>query len=163
MMELNDTTDYQRCFVCGQRNPFGLKLVYRQEEDSVVADFLPKEEHQGYPGVLHGGIAAAVLDESMGRAPMIAGNYNWTMTGRLELRYRKNIPFGPILRTRAWLDRQRGRMIQAHGIITLAEDESVIFTEGQGSFIVMPPEAIEELTKGHPELESFFKNSRAKE
>src|SRR5579864_3726600 len=66
-MELNDTTDYQRCFVCGQRNPFGLHLVFRVEGDSVVADFQPREEHQGFPGVIHGGIVAAVLDEALGR------------------------------------------------------------------------------------------------
>ena len=41
-MELNDTTDYQRCFVCGQRNPFGLHLVFRLEEESIVADFQPR-------------------------------------------------------------------------------------------------------------------------
>ncbi len=87
-MELNDTTDYQRCFVCGQRNPFGLHLVFRQEEDSIVADFQPREEHQGFPGVIHGGIVAALLDEALGRTSLLGHNQEWTMTGRLEIRYR---------------------------------------------------------------------------
>jgi hypothetical protein len=40
-MELNDTTDYQLCFVCGQRNPYGLKMVFRLDGDTVVSDFRP--------------------------------------------------------------------------------------------------------------------------
>ena len=74
-MELNDTTDYQRCFVCGQRNPFGLHLVFRREHDTVVADFQPREEHQGFPGVIHGGIVAAVLDYEWISMQQSAGVY----------------------------------------------------------------------------------------
>jgi len=61
-MELNDTTDYQRCFACGQLNPYGLKMVFRFEDNTIVSDFRPGEEYQGFPGVIHGGITAAVLD-----------------------------------------------------------------------------------------------------
>jgi acyl-coenzyme A thioesterase PaaI-like protein len=100
-MELNDTTDYQRCFVCGQRNPYGLHLTFRREDDSVVADFLPREEHQGFPGVIHGGIVAAVLDEALNRTSLLSSQPAWTMTGRLEVRYRRYVPYGERLRVRA--------------------------------------------------------------
>src|SRR5437868_11618827 len=118
-MELNDTTDYQRCFVCGQRNPYGLHLVFRREEKSIVADFQPREEHQGFPGVVHGGIVAAVLDEALNRTSLLGRNPAWTMTGRLEVRYRRAIPYGELLRVRAFLGSERGRMLQASGTITL--------------------------------------------
>lgn len=159
-MELNDTTDYQRCFVCGQQNPFGLKLVYRQEDDSVVADFLPREEHQGYPGVLHGGIVAAVLDETLGRTAILGTKMAWTMTGRLEIRYRRNVPFGPLLRVRAWLGSERRKMIQANGVLTLAEDENVVLAEAQGTFMSLPEPMIEEMVKDYPQLRRFIDEAK---
>jgi hypothetical protein len=61
-MDLNDTTDYQRCFACGQRNPYGIHMVFRQEDNTIASDFSPREEYQGFPGMLHGGIVAVVLD-----------------------------------------------------------------------------------------------------
>src|SRR5579859_3734674 len=144
-MQLNDTTDYQRCFVCGQRNPFGLHLVFRLDNNTIVAEFQPREEHQGFPGIIHGGIVAAVLDEALGRTSVLAENPEWTMTGRLEVRYRRNVPYGPLLRVRAALGTQRRRMLQASGVVTLAEDESVILAEAQGTFLSLSTEAVDKI------------------
>src|SRR5437879_7367000 len=112
-MELNDTTDYQRCFVCGQHNPYGLHLVFRLENNSIVADFQPREEHQGVPGIIHGGIVASILDEALGRTSIVAEQPEWTMTGRLEVRYRRYVPSGQVMRGRASLGTQRRTMMQA--------------------------------------------------
>lgn len=155
-MELNDTTDYQRCFVCGQRNPFGLQLVFRQEERSIVADFQPREEHQGFPGVLHGGIVASVLDETLGRTSLLGEHPEWTMTGRLEVRYRRYVPFGPLLRVRATLESERRRMLQARGVLTLAEDEGAVLAEATGIFLPLPTGVVEEILQDFPGLRDFM-------
>ena len=56
------------CFICGKKNNFGLKAsFYETEKNELIAIFKPCQEHQGYPGRLHGGIAAAILDETIGR------------------------------------------------------------------------------------------------
>ena len=56
------------CFVCGLENDFGLKSrFYNLENGELMALFSPCTQHQGYPGRLHGGIAAAILDETMCR------------------------------------------------------------------------------------------------
>lgn len=157
-MELNDTTDYQRCFVCGQRNPFGLHLVFQQEEASIVADFQPREEHQGFPGVLHGGIVAAVLDETLGRTSLLSTHPEWTMTGKLEIRYRKYVPFGPLLRVRATLESVRRRMLQAKGALTLASDESTILAEATGIFLPLPENVIDEVLQDFPGLRGFMES-----
>src|SRR5947199_4721101 len=125
-MKLNDATDYQLCFVCGQRNPYGLQLVFRLENNTIVADFQPREEHQGFPGVIHGGIVAAVLDEALNRTSLLGKNPAWTMTGRLEVRYRRYVPYGERLRVRATLMGERRRMMQSSGSLTLADDEQVV-------------------------------------
>ena len=52
------------CFLCGLENPIGLKLAfYTDDEGRCIAHFRPREEHQGYPGHLHGGIISSLLDE----------------------------------------------------------------------------------------------------
>ena len=157
-MELNDTTDYQRCFVCGQLNPYGLKMVFRYEDNTIVSDFRPDEQYQGFPGVIHGGITAAVLDEALNRTSMLTHQPTWTMTGRLEIRYRRYVPYGPLLRVRAWLDTQRGRMVQASGKLALADDESVVFAEAQGTFMTLIPEMLDQVMKDYPGMRAFFDN-----
>lgn len=156
-MELNDTTDYQRCFVCGQRNPFGLHLVFRQEGQSIVADFQPREEHQGFPGVIHGGIVASVLDEALGRTSLLGTRPEWTMTGKLEVRYRRYVPYGPLLRVRATLETDRQRMLQAKGVLTLAESEDTVLAQASGIFLPLPTEVVDDILQGFPGLRNFMK------
>jgi acyl-coenzyme A thioesterase PaaI-like protein len=155
-MNLNDTTDYQRCFACGQRNPYGIQMVFRLEDNTIVSDFSPREEHQGFPGMIHGGIVAVVLDEVLNRTSLLAEYPAWTMTGRLDIRYRRYVPYGPLLRARAMLGIQRGRMVQASGKLTLAADESVVFAEAQGSFMALDAAALDEAAENYPELRAFF-------
>ncbi|MBA2679014.1 MAG: PaaI family thioesterase [Ktedonobacteraceae bacterium] len=155
-MDLNDTTDYQRCFVCGQRNPYGLHMLFRLEGTTVVSDFTPSEEHQGFPGVIHGGIIAAVLDEALNRTSMLTDHPTWTMTGRLEVRYRRYVPYGPLLRVCASLESQRGRMVQAKGTLALADDEKVILAEGQGTFMALTPAMLDAVMQGYPGMRAFF-------
>ena len=155
-MELNDTSSYQRCFVCGHRNPYGLHLFFRLDQNTIVADFQPREEHQGFPGVIHGGIVAAVFDEALGRTSLLGDNQEWTMTGRLEVRYRRYVPYGPLLRVRATLDTERRRALQASGVLTLADDESVVLAEGHGTFLPLSPGTVNTILKDYPELRDFF-------
>lgn len=155
-MELNDTTDYQLCFACGQRNPYGLHMVFEVQDDTIVSDFTPREEHQGFPGVLHGGIIAAVLDEALNRTSALSEHPAWTMTGRLEVRYRRYVPYGPRLRVRARLEGQRGRMVQASGTLTLAEDEQAVLAEAHGTFMALTPAVLDEVMKEYPGMRAFF-------
>lgn len=154
-MELNDTTDYQRCFVCGQRNPYGLHLVFQVDGDSVVADFEPREEHQGFPGVIHGGIVASVLDEVLGRTSLLGQHPEWTMTGRLEIRYRRYVPYGRSLRVRARLTNERRKVLQSSAALTLSDDESIVLAEAQGTFLPLTSQVTDSILKDYPELQLF--------
>lgn len=85
----------RHCFVCGVSNPFGLKLRFFQTSPGEVsADCTITEEYQGYPGVVHGGVVAAMLDELAGRSLMGIESPRFMYTARLEIRYRKNVPVG---------------------------------------------------------------------
>ncbi len=157
-MELNDTTDYQLCFACGQRNPYGLHMIFQQDGDSIMCDFMPQVEHQGFPGIIHGGIVASVLDEALNRTSMLGNPPAWTMTGRLEVRYRRNVPYGPLLRVRAKLKSQRGRLLTATGILTLAEDEAMVLAEAQGTFMALTQDMQDAIMQEYPGMRDFFKN-----
>ena len=78
------------CLVCGLKNEFGLKAsFYELENDELVAVFRPLDEHQSYPGRMHGGIAGAILDETIGRAIMIRDENLFGVTVELNLKYIK--------------------------------------------------------------------------
>src|SRR2546428_9835161 len=103
--KLNDRTTYQRCFACGGRNERGLRLVFRREGDRIRADFTPNLGHQGFPGVLHGGIIATLLDETMGRTGAL--RRKWLITGKLAIRYRLPAPIDQPVRV--WGQIAQGR------------------------------------------------------
>lgn len=114
------------CFLCGRDNPIGLKLgFYEDEEGRVLARFTPKEHHQGYPGVLHGGITCALLDEMIGRT--LVRDDTWAMTLELNTRFRKPIPIGEQLTVVGELIRRRSRTIEGKGEIRL-EDGTIAAT-----------------------------------
>src|SRR4051812_32846505 len=110
----------QMCFICGMQNPIGLKTFFYEHADgSIHAHFTPREEHQGYPGVLHGGITTALLDETMGRASLTAGREQWMVTAKLELRFLKMIPIGQPLTVISHIKKRSRRGMTSHGEIRL--------------------------------------------
>ncbi len=128
------------CFVCGMQNPIGLKaFFYQDEEGRVVAHFTGKEEHQGYPGVMHGGIVTALLDEVIGRVAIAHGL--WTVTAKLEVRFRRPVPLGQPLTLVGEMTRLRRRTLEGRGEIRL-EDGTVV-AEAEGVYIRLPQEEIE--------------------
>lgn len=104
----------RHCFACGLENPVGLKLRFFQiTDDEVRADFLPPEHFEGYPGVLHGGIAASMLDEAAARAHMGGEPPRFLYTAKLEIRYRRTIPMGTRLHVVGKATGNRGRLAQS--------------------------------------------------
>jgi uncharacterized protein (TIGR00369 family) len=96
----------RNCFVCGRQNPIGLKLDFYQDPQAgqVRAEFTLPEIYQGYPGVAHGGIVAAILDETAGRATLIgASDDNLMVTLKLSVRYRRPTPTGVPLTAVGWV------------------------------------------------------------
>ncbi len=98
------------CFACGQKNPIGLKLAFRFEGDDYVTDFEVKPEYQGWAGIVHGGLLATALDETMARL-LWEKDLN-AITGRLTVRYHKPLPIGEKVRIRARITKQRSPVIE---------------------------------------------------
>jgi len=132
---------YRNCFVCGKDNPIGLKVEFYQRDNQVVTHFTPGPEHQGYPGRMHGGIASALLDETIGRAAYIRGF--WTFTMKFEVKYRKPIPLGEEITVVGEMTRDRGRVIEARGFVLLADGSVAV--EGSGFFVKLKPDELQRL------------------
>jgi uncharacterized protein (TIGR00369 family) len=83
----------KHCFVCGVENPLGLKITfYKTGPGEVTAETIISENYQGYPGVVHGGIVAAILDEVAGRALMGEDPPRFMYTAHLDVQYRDKVP-----------------------------------------------------------------------
>lgn len=113
----------RHCFVCGVENPRGLHMRFYQNGPSEVsAEVTLPEHYQGYPGVAHGGIVAAMLDEVASRAAMGAEVARFMVTASLKVRYRKPVPIGQPLRLMGRLHTRRGRIATASGELRLPDD-----------------------------------------
>lgn len=81
------------CFACGPENPIALGLKFKQiAENKVKAEFQPSENHQGYNGIIHGGLTATLLDEAM--AYVVGFKGIKAFTAELNIRFRKAIEIG---------------------------------------------------------------------
>jgi len=133
------------CFVCGLENPVGLQLrIYQTGPDEVETTFTAPEHFQGYPGVLHGGIVASILDEISGRAHMGADPSapRFMFTARLEVRYRRNVPVGAPLRIVGRALKAKRRSAEAWaGIYDAASGE--LLAEGNTVLINVPAESLD--------------------
>lgn len=112
------------CFLCGLENPIGMHLHLYEIEPGVIATTYTAPDHfQGYPGVLHGGVAASLLDEVIGRVHMGSDpkNPRFMFTAKLEVKYRKNVPLDKPLRIVGKAGKTRARSGEAWAGIYDAE------------------------------------------
>ncbi|WP_456384504.1 PaaI family thioesterase [Desulfolithobacter sp.] len=123
------------CFACGQENNSGLKSrFFELETGELMAIFCPAIEHQGYPGRLHGGLAATILDETIGRAVMISHADNiWGVTVDFSMRLRKPVPLDSEVRILARITKDSKRFFEGSGEILLAD--GTIAVEGKGRYL----------------------------
>lgn len=121
------------CFVCGLKNHSGLHASFFETEGGeLVATFVAQEEHQSYPGRLHGGIASAILDETIGRAVLVGAEQEvWGITIELNLSYKKPIPLGAELKVVGRITEQNSRFFEGTGEILLPGGEVAVTARGR--------------------------------
>ena len=96
MKVISKQRNSRMCAICGMDNKYGLKAqFYNMEDGSVMTKFKYREEHQSYPGRVHGGLITAMLDE-MGLRALWAKEGNedsFGVTLSLDTKYRKPVPY----------------------------------------------------------------------
>jgi uncharacterized protein (TIGR00369 family) len=144
------------CMVCGTENAAGLGArFYELENGELAGVFTPRPEHQGYPGRLHGGLAAAILDETIGRSANVADPDGWGVTVELNVRYRRPVPTDGEVRVIARTTKHSRRLFEGSGEIVLAD--GTVAVEASGRYMRLPIEQIADGDFG----EQWFADERA--
>ena len=128
------------CLVCGLKNQFGLRsFFYELDNDELLAIFKPMEEHQGYPGMLHGGISTAILDEAIGRAIMMRYDEPvWGVTVELNITFKRPVPLDKEIRVICRITDDSEKVFEGTGEILLSNGKVAV--EGRGKYVKLPLE-----------------------
>jgi acyl-coenzyme A thioesterase PaaI-like protein len=124
------------CWGCGD-NPNGIHLALPAEEgaERYESQFRFDERHQAGPGLVHGGLVSAALDEACG---LLATWHRFpSVTARIFVRYRKPVPINRDLVVRAWVTGSRGR--RTHVDAQLLDGDEVL-AEARSAFLHVPLE-----------------------
>ena len=108
------------CFICGRSNPVGLQMTFFDNGvDEVYAEHTVPDLYQSYPGLVHGGIVTAMLDECVGRVALIGDHHRFMVSVKLEVKFRHPVPTETPLRLVGRVVKLRGRLGKAVGELTL--------------------------------------------
>jgi acyl-coenzyme A thioesterase PaaI-like protein len=161
------------CLVCGRDNPFGLHARFFElapdeppgsdpggpagpsAGHELLGVFTPREEHQSYPGRLHGGISSAILDETIGRAILLVQPGAWGVTAEFSVRFRRPLPLDEEIRCVARVTRDTSRLFEGSGEIRLADGS--IAVEASGKYVKM---SVADITDGDFVEREWFADPR---
>ena len=132
---------YPYCFGCGDANPVGLQLKHRMDGDRLVTEFVPREVHQGWPEIVHGGIIATMLYEAMENLLFHQGVV--TMMRGMDTRFRRPATTGKKIIARSWLLEKNGRNIDVSAELT--DESGAVIAEGKASLVVLSQKQLEKL------------------
>ena len=137
------------CIICGMDNDLGLKAqFYEMEDNTVIAKFRFRPEHQSYPGRTHGGIISALLDELIGRAIWITQPDCWGVTMTLNVKFRKPVPYDVELSGIGRIDSETSRTFSGSGEIK--DSYGTILAEATAVYMKLP---IEKIAGDAPEVD----------
>ncbi len=121
-MHLHKQPNSKYCFICGRENPRGLYMTFYDDgHDEVVSQYSVPDIYQSYPGIVHGGIVAAMLDEAVGRVALIGDHHHFMMSVRLQVKYRQPVPTEVPLVIKGQVVKLKGRLGKAVGQIWLPD------------------------------------------
>ena len=121
-------------FISGRANPIGINAVMSIEGDESVARVVLGDAFEGAPGRCHGGVVAAIIDETMGGALGIIKKL--AFTGRLTVTYRGPVPLGQPIECRAKIVSEEGRKLIIHADL---RHEDTVLIQSEALFIIVDP------------------------
>lgn len=131
------------CFVCGQLNAHGLRIAIRAQGGRIFSDLTLGVDHEGWQGIAHGGIVAALLDEVMEWA--LFEDEAWGMTAELRVRYHRPVPIGAPIRVEGWVVEGRRRRYRTASRVL--DHEGLTLAQAEGTYLAATPSARAELER----------------
>jgi len=137
--------NYSMCFGCGQSNPIGLKLNFRQDGKNARAEFTPTEVYQGWPGLVHGGILVCMLDEAMGWVVMLQGIN--CVTAEIQAKLKRPVPVNEPLIITSSITKKTRKLIKSKAAISL--NDGTLIAEGTATQFVVNSNNREDKPEGN--------------
>jgi len=107
------------CFACSPQNPVGLHLKFDLEDEICRAVFTGNENHQGWDGLVHGGLLMTLLDEAM--AQWLWRKNIRAMTAEINVRFSLPVAVGQEIAVEAHCEKNHRRLYQLTARIILPD------------------------------------------
>lgn len=133
----NRHTHLPQCFGCGGENPHAVGIELDAVEGAAEGRVHFGPEHQGAAGLVHGGLLATLIDETMGA--VVYGGRVTRVTAEMTLRYRRPTPIDTDLVCRAHLGEVSGRRFTLLATITTADADDEVLVEGEAVYVLLRP------------------------
>jgi uncharacterized protein (TIGR00369 family) len=129
---VDELRDNDGCFACGKSNPAGLRVDFALDQDSrtIRGRFTPAGIHQGYAGIVHGGILSTLLDEAMVKLAFILGIP--AVTAEMTVKFKAPAAPGEELTVIGSLTQETRRLIEAESRI---ERGGAVIAEARGKLM----------------------------
>ena len=131
----------QPCFGCGPRHPAGFRLQFLDDGDAVTTRFVPGDQYQGPPGLMHGGLVFTLADE-LAAWVVIARLGKFGFTAKFEGRLSKPTRLGVEIAGRARIVRSTARTADIDAVLS---QEGVDVFSARFTFVVLDRAATEKL------------------
>ena len=119
------------CFVCGPKNPIGLKLDFHFNGKTIKTEFIPGKEHQGYVDIVHGGIISTLLDEVMIKLAIAMDMP--AVTASMETRLRKAVKVGEKITVEAKMLKITSKLLESYA--EAVTENNVVVAEAKGKLV----------------------------
>lgn len=128
---MTEFADDGYCFVCGPKNPAGLKLDFTCDGKSIRTRYTPLKEHQGYKDIVHGGIIATLLDEVMVKLAIELDMP--AVTAQMDIRLKQAAKIGEPLIISAEIDSITRKLLEARA--SAATEDGTVVAEAKGKLV----------------------------
>ena len=125
--------------VYGPGNPVAPPLMAEHTPDGrATGRVVLGQAHEGPPGLVHGGVVAALFDHMLARAVRAGGRGG--LTAELTVTYRRPVRLGvPLLLTAKMVDAD-GRRTTARSRLIAEDDPGTTLAEAEGLFVALRPD-----------------------
>jgi len=148
--------DHAACLLCGTENPWSLGLAFESDGAGGVSAMLKADERlQGYAGMLHGGVSAAMLDAAMTNCLFHKGVR--AVTADLRVRYIKAVPLNTDVVLRAWMTAETPPLYRMKAELCL---EKSVLVWAQATFCEISQEGAVSMVQETPARECTHETSK---
>jgi uncharacterized protein (TIGR00369 family) len=129
---VKELKDNQRCYVCGKENPAGLQVAFEIDKNArtITGRFTPKQVHEGWEGIVHGGVIAALLDEAMVKLAAHLGIP--AVSAEITVKFKNPAAAADTLAISGRITKEARRLIEAEATVTRG---LVIVAEAKGKLL----------------------------